>query len=259
MKLEICWLRTSSLLVRAGGYTILTDPWFGRTMRGLPVFRRPGIALQDLPRIDLVLASHLHRDHFDPRAVARIGHGDLEIIGAPGTAAFVRRKVPAAACAQVRDLPPWTATAVGPAVLHATPAQHTGPPPAEVNYLVDLGGWRIFFGGDARRSHHHAEIAARYGAIDVALLPVGGTLIFGHRTTLDPDDAVQVCGTLRPRFAVPIHEGGEWLSVPPASWHPGRRRDFGQRLARSGLPTRPVVLSPGQWGVFDGTGIEVSA
>lgn len=259
MSLEICWLRTSSLLVRAGGTTILTDPWFGRTMRGLPVFRRPALGLDELPRIDLVLASHLHRDHFDPRAVARLGHPDLQIVGAPGTEAFVRRKVPATAFARVQDLAPWTSLALGDAVLHATPAQHTGPPPPEVNFVVDLAGWRLFFGGDARRSPHHAQIAARYGAIDVALLPVGGTLIFGQRTTLDPHDAVQVCGALRPRWAVPIHEGGEWLSVPPASWHPGRARDFGRLLARSGLATRPVVLRPGQWGIFDGAGVEVAA
>ncbi len=139
------------------------------------------------------------------------------------------------------------------------PARHTGPPPDEVNYVVELGGWRVFFGGDARRSEHHAEIAARHPDVDVALLPVGGTLIFGHRTTLDPHDAVQVCGQLKPRWAVPIHEGGEWLSVPPASWHPGRARDFGRLLARSGLATRPAVLKPGRWATFSDAGVEVAA
>lgn len=259
MTLELCWLRTSCLLVRAGGFTILTDPWFGRTMRGLPIFERPGIALQDLPPIDLVLGSHLHRDHFDPRAVRALGHPDLQIVGTPGTEAFAAKQLAGARFARVRDLAPWHSTRVGPATLHATPAQHTGPPPAEVNYVIDLAGWRLFFGGDAKRSHHHAEIAARFGGIDIALLPIGGTLIFGHRTTLDPHDAVHVCGQLRPRFAVPIHEGGEWLPIPPASWHPGRCRDFGTALSRSGLPTRPVVLRRGQWCTFDGDDIEVAA
>jgi L-ascorbate metabolism protein UlaG (beta-lactamase superfamily) len=259
MSLEVCWLRTSCLLIRAGGFTILTDPWFGRTMRGLPVFRRPGIALEDLPKIDLVLGSHLHRDHFDPKAVARLGHSDLRIVGTPGTESFVAQHIPRDRYADVRDLAPWTATQVGPVTLHATPAQHTGPPPAEVNHVIDLDGWRLFFGGDARRSHHHADIAERYGGIDVALLPIGGTLIFGHRTTLDPHDAVHVCGQLQPTWAVPIHEGGEWLPVPPASWHPGRCREFGRLSARSGLDTRAVVLKPGQWATFDGIGFEVAS
>ncbi len=259
MTLQICWLRTSCVLIRSGGFTVLTDPWFGRTMRGLPVFRKPAIRLGDLPEIDLILGSHLHRDHFDPKAIAALGHHALDIVGAPGTGEFVRRRVAGNAVRSVRDLEPWTATTVGPATLHAVPAQHTGPPPAEVNYLLDLGGYRVFFGGDARRSHHHAEIAERYGGIDVALLPIGGTLIFGRRTTLDPHDAVQVCGQLRPRFAIPIHEGGEWLPVPPASWHPGRTRDFGRLCARSGLATRPVVLRPGQWATFGEQGFEGAA
>ena len=51
-----------------------------------------------------------------------------------------------------------------------------------------------------------------------------------------PDGAtVKACNVLRPRWAVPIHEGGEWMPMPPASWHPGRNRTFVRKLALSSV------------------------
>ncbi len=235
------------LLIEYEGRRILTDPWFQMNMRGLPVFRKPGIPLDQVPRLDVLLASHLHRDHFDRGAAKQLVHSEIEIVGTRGTAKF---------CADlgvpVVDMAPWDVHERGPFRFTATPAEHTGPPPAEVNFLVDCGPWRVFFGGDARWSSAYREIADRSERpIDVAILPIGGTLIFGHRTTMAPQDAVRACNYLRPRWAIPIHEGGEWLPVPPASWQPGRNRHFTKGLADSGLPVQPCVLKPGQTAVFD--------
>ena len=239
--LSITFLRTSMVLIEYAGQFALTDPWFQMNMRGLPVFRKPGIALNELPRLNAIIASHLHRDHFDRDAVKQLCHPELEIAGTRGTAAH--------------DLAPWDETAIGDFKLTATPAEHTGPPPAEVNFLIECGQWRLFFGGDARWSDAYRQIADRTGPIDVAILPIGGTLIFGHRTTMDPSDAVRACNYLRPRWAIPIHEGGEWLPVPPASWHPGRFKHFVSQLAASELPVESCALKPGETARFTDDGV----
>lgn len=248
--LRITWLRTSCLLLEHGDLRVLTDPWFGRTMRGLPVFRKPAIALDDLPRIDVIAASHLHRDHFDAAAVRTLHRRNphLRVVGTRGTAAFCQKR---GLGLDVLELAPWQQASLPGLDVTATPAEHTGPPPPEVNFLLDFGNIRVFFGGDARWSDAYRHIGARLQPIDVALLPIGGTLIFGHRTTMAPADAVRACALLQPRFAVPIHEGGEWLPVPPASWHPGRNTDFAALLASSGVPTQAAVLRPGDVGVFE--------
>jgi L-ascorbate metabolism protein UlaG (beta-lactamase superfamily) len=243
---RITFLRTSSLLIEYAGVVAITDPWFGNNMRGLPVFRKPGIALADLPRIDYIFASHLHRDHFDRAAVRAMANRDIEIVGTRGTAEHCRDLDVRA----VHDLSPWEEVSVGPFTLHATPCEHTGPPPPEVGFVIDCGDMRLFFGGDCRWSPWFAQIAERFSDIDVAMLPVGGTLIFGKRTTMDPGDAVRASEVLKPRFVIPIHEGGEWLPVPPASWHPGRRSHFVQELSHSKSPSEACVLEPGRSATF---------
>jgi L-ascorbate metabolism protein UlaG (beta-lactamase superfamily) len=252
VSVRITLLRTSCLLIEFEGRTAITDPWFGRSMRGLPVFRKPGIALKALPHIDYVFASHLHRDHFDRSAVRRFGHDQLRIVGTVGTGHHCARVgLLPRFVASVHELSPWEAVTLEPFTVTATPCEHTGPPPPEVNFLIQCGDVTVFFGGDCRFSDAFAEIAQRGPAIDVALLPIGGTLIFGRRTTMNPQDAVEACRILKPRFAVPIHEGGEWLPVPPASWHPGRRHHFARDLAASGLSTRAAVLEPGVSTTFE--------
>ena len=82
------------------------------------------------------------------------------------------------------------------------------------------------------------------------MLPVGGTLIFGTRTTMDPGDAARASEVLAPRFVIPIHEGGEWMPVPPASWHPGRFAHFERARANSTSRSEARVLAPGGSATF---------
>src|SRR5215208_8067919 len=64
---------TATVLLRLGGFTILTDPNFlhaGEQVHlgyGLHSTRRtnPAIEIEDLPPLDLIVLSHLHEDHFD--------------------------------------------------------------------------------------------------------------------------------------------------------------------------------------------------
>src|SRR3954468_22199346 len=76
---SLTFIGTATTLLRLGPFTVLTDPNFIRRGKlvylgkGLVSRRRtdPATALDDLPRYDLVVLSHLHGDHFD--RVARRG------------------------------------------------------------------------------------------------------------------------------------------------------------------------------------------
>ncbi len=216
-------IRASTVLIEASGKRILTDPWFNNHLRGLPAFVTPSIALEDLPPVDIVLASHLHPDHYDIAAVRKISHEKMRIIGPRG----IQTKSRGIACREVIELAPGEKKTVDGFMFHAFEAKHTGPPPDEIVFTIDCDGLCIFFGGDAAYSDIFRQIGELY-PVHIAFVPVGGTRIFLKRTVMDERDAIKACRELKTRYAVPVHEGGIWMSVPPLSLHPGRNKRFVQ-------------------------------
>ncbi|MBF2735006.1 MAG: MBL fold metallo-hydrolase, partial [Betaproteobacteria bacterium AqS2] len=71
------WIGHCTLLVQAGGLNILTDPHFTERASPLPFAgpkrtTPPGLALAELPPIDVVLVSHNHYDHLDYRSIQEL-------------------------------------------------------------------------------------------------------------------------------------------------------------------------------------------
>src|SRR6202040_1011291 len=74
------WLGHATVLINFFGIKILTDPvLFSRIGIRLPGFTigpkrltTPALAFRELPKIDIVLLSHAHFDHFDLRTLRRI-------------------------------------------------------------------------------------------------------------------------------------------------------------------------------------------
>jgi L-ascorbate metabolism protein UlaG (beta-lactamase superfamily) len=245
--LTVTMIRCSTLLLSCGSVRLLTDPWFAMHLRGLPCFRRPGLRPEELPALDGLLVSHLHPDHFDRAAVARMTPPPRSALFPPG--ALARLQVPVGA--DWRELPPWESTRIGPVGVTAVPGPHTLPGPEEINFVVDFPDFgAVFFGGDARLD---ADVLGRVkglAPIRLALLPVGGTRIFGRRTVMGPGDAERAADLLGAERVVPIHEGGIWLSLPPASLHRGRARHLARAFARRGEADRVVVLREGESASF---------
>jgi len=86
----------STVLLQQRGSNILTDPiwserasplaWIGPRRR-----RKPGVAWEDLPRIDAVLISHNHYDHLDLPTLRRLAaRGDSTFIVPARVARFLR-------------------------------------------------------------------------------------------------------------------------------------------------------------------------
>ncbi len=242
---RITMVRCSTLLVEHPACRLLTDPWFGMSMRGLPVFRRPGLDVVDLPPLDAVLVSHLHPDHFDMPALRRMRPAPARVVVPPGSLAVLGNP----SGLEWMELAPWETTALGATRVTAVPGPHTGPRPDEVNYVVEIPGWgRLFFGGDARFDGRVlSEVARRFAPFRVALLPVGGSRILGVRTVMGPEDAFRAAQILDAALTVPIHEGGIWMPVPPLSMHPGRARHLVRAFAGSHQGDRRVrVLREGE-------------
>ncbi len=75
--LGMTFINHATFLIQANGANILTDPIFSK--RASPLqwagpqrARSPGLALEALPRIDLVVISHNHYDHMDENSIQEL-------------------------------------------------------------------------------------------------------------------------------------------------------------------------------------------
>lgn len=72
-KPTITWIGHASFLIQFNGFTIITDPIFGDVKVGpFSLTKRaikPGIELQNIPPVDVIVISHNHSDHLDTPAL----------------------------------------------------------------------------------------------------------------------------------------------------------------------------------------------
>jgi L-ascorbate metabolism protein UlaG (beta-lactamase superfamily) len=95
---SILFIGTATVLIRFGGYTILTDPNFlhagDHVHLGYGLFStrltNPALEISGLPVLDLVVLSHYHGDHFDRVAAAQLDRS-VPIATTPHAARRLRR------------------------------------------------------------------------------------------------------------------------------------------------------------------------
>jgi len=211
--ITLTWIGHATFLINLEGTTILTDPSFkdrvGIGLLGLATVgpKRlvpPALRIADLPKIDLLLLSHAHHDHFDIPTLRRLPK-DIPLILARDTTEFTW----GVEFRQMQELD-WHQTAeVAGVRIEALPVKHWGrryPWDKERGYnglLLTKNGRSVLFGGDTA---HTDRLPASVGerAIDVALLPIGAynPYIQNHA---DPEQAWDLANRMGARYLVPMH------------------------------------------------------
>ena len=258
---SIFFIGTATVLIRYGGFTILTDPNFlhrGQQVRlgyGLRSTRRtdPAMRIEALPPLDLVVLSHLHEDHFDRVAERRLDRA-LPIVTTSHGAHALRGKGFGAA----RGLRTWEPLTVvkGETQLRITamPGRHAPGilsallPPVMGSMLefqtAERVTLRLYITGDTLVHEALREIPRRYPAIDLALLHLGGTRVFGVLLTMDGKQGVEALRITAPRTAIPIHYNDYPVFKSPL-------RDFVKEVQAAGLSARVRYLRRGETYAFD--------
>ena len=228
-----------TVLVEVAGWHLLVDPTFDPPGRrysfgwGTASTKQvgPAVAARDLPPIDAVLLTHDH--HADNLDVA--GRALLPAAGTVLTTEAGADRLGGGAV----GLAPWATTVldagVGPGdgpggrpaiTVTATPCRH-GPPASSpivgqvIGFSLRWEGQQhgeLWFSGDTVLYRGVREVADRLD-VGTALLhlgkvqfPITGPL----RYTMTAEDAVALCGELRPHTAIPVHYEG-W-----SHFHEGR-------------------------------------
>jgi L-ascorbate metabolism protein UlaG (beta-lactamase superfamily) len=215
----VMFIGHSSFLIRLPGLTILTDPVFSQRcspfrFAGPKRVRAPGVAIEALPQVDLILLSHNHYDHMDLVSLRKIRRRfpKAAIVSMLGNAAYLAGKRLRGAV----ELDWWQSMRIGEANITATPARHFA---ARTlwdrnetlwgGFWISHGGRSIYFAGDTGYTKFFKEINARLGAPDLALLPIGAyePRWFMGVVHMNPADAVMAFQDLGAKRAIGMHFG----------------------------------------------------
>lgn len=231
---RITFINHASFLIQSGGFNILTDPVFSQrtspfSFIGPRRIHQPGIALEDLPPIDVILISHDHYDHLDLASMeALIERDNPKLYMGLGVAS----RLPTSA--QSIELDWWQSSQVADGFkLWFLDVQHfSGRTLTDRNstlwggFMLDINGKKIYFGGDSGYADHYQRTYDHFGPVDIAFLPIGAYAprSFFKPVHLNPTEAMQAHQDLHAELSIGMHYGTFQLSAEP-------REEPVQRLA----------------------------
>ena len=259
-EIAITFVNHATFVVQTGGITILTDPvWSERASPfrwiGPKRVRHPGVALDDLPNIDIVLLSHNHYDHLDIATLRNLrGRFTPTVFAAAGDA----RLVGSLGYKILHELDWWEAIQFNDTLkITFVPAQHFSArglfdqkKSLWGGYVIESRGRRIYFGGDSGYSTHFADIKTRLGPPDIALLGIGSyePQWFMQPIHMNPVEAVHAHCDLGSRQSIGMHFGTFQLSAEAIDQP---QADLTRALSECGIPESEfVTLHEGETRVY---------
>lgn len=215
----------STVLVQTGGVNILTDPvWSDRAgpfgMFGPRRSRGPGLPMEILPEIDLVLVSHNHYDHLDLATLAALARlpqaKGARVLTPLGNEALIREAGPGLAVSEMD----WGERFKGPrgVAVHALPALHWSARGLSdrrkalwASFVIEAPGGTVYFCGDSAYGQGEVfrQARQRFGEFRLALLPIGAyePRWFMSSAHMNPEEAVKAMKDLNAKRAMATHHG----------------------------------------------------
>jgi L-ascorbate metabolism protein UlaG (beta-lactamase superfamily) len=217
-EVRITIVNHSTALIQERSIHILTDPiWSDRaspvSWLGPKRHRKPGVQLDDLPDIDVVLISHNHYDHLDLRTLRQLtARGRSKFFVAAGVARVLRSKK----IEPVYELDWGESVTTSGISIHCVPALHFSARgifdrnrTLWCGYAIELPKRLVYFAGDTAFGSHFAQIRERFGAPHIALLPIGAyePRWFMSPVHMGPEDAMRAHEVLGAKTSIAIHHG----------------------------------------------------
>ena len=217
-EVQISFVNHSTFLIQINGLNILTDPiWSKRCSPfqwvGPERMRPPGIPMDLLPPIDLVLLSHNHYDHLDVNTIKEINQRfDPKFIVPLGVAAFFQKK----GIQNVEEIDWHQNIDLTNAIIRGVPASHftsrgifDRDKTLWCGYLLNINGYKIYFAGDTGYGPNFKELGTQEKTIDLALIPIGAykPQWFMSPIHISPDEAVQVHLDVNAKQSIAMHFG----------------------------------------------------
>lgn len=209
------WIGHSTFLLQLNGMNILTDPVWAKRMGFQRRETEPGIPLEELPDIDIVVISHGHYDHLDFPTLRKL-KGDPQYFVPIGLKSLFMKK----GYRNVIEMSWWETAEYNGIQLHFVPAQHWTKRTLNDTNSSHWGGWifetpaeTLYFVGDTGYFSGFKEIGERF-SIDTVFMPIGAyePEWFMADSHISPEDSVKAFIELRAKEFIPMHYGAYRLA-----------------------------------------------
>jgi len=218
--IHAAWLGHATVLLKIEGVTVLTDPVFsiragvnlGPLTIGVKRIVEPALEIEQLPRIDLVLLSHAHMDHFDIPSLRVLEHPRTQVVTARATSDLLR----VGRYARVQEAGWGESVEAGPLTVRALQVNHWG---ARMRtdvwrgyngYVIASGRRRVLFAGDTAAT----DLFRHAGGADLAIMPIGAYNPW-IRYHCNPEQALAMADDARADRILPVHHKTFHLSREP--------------------------------------------
>jgi L-ascorbate metabolism protein UlaG (beta-lactamase superfamily) len=215
-KAATTFINHATVLLQIDGKNILIDPiWSERaspfTWIGPKRVKLPGVKIEDIPPIDIILISHNHYDHMDIETLKFFNKRDKpQVVVGLGSSEYLDE------ISNIKELDWYQSVKLGSVELVFTPSMHWSK-----RWLFDRNkclwgafvilsnGKKIYFGGDTGYGNHFKEAHKRWGDFDFAFLPIGAyePRWFMKQQHINPMEALRAHRDLKSKQSLGIHFG----------------------------------------------------
>jgi len=185
--LEIMFIGHGTLMMKYAGKTIHVDPW-SRVAD-----------YQKLPKADLILITHHHGDHLDPKAINQVSTEKTVILLTQKCADELKKGTvmengdsQTVLGIKVEAVPAYN-------IVHKRPDGGVFHPKGEGNgYVLTFGDKRIYIAGDTENTSEMKALKK----VDIAFLPMNLPY------TMTPEMVANAAKAFKPKILYPYHYGG---------------------------------------------------
>jgi L-ascorbate metabolism protein UlaG (beta-lactamase superfamily) len=216
----VTFINHATTLIQTEGLNILTDPIWAKRASPISFFgpkryQNPGVSLEDVPKIDVILLSHNHYDHMDIDTLRFFSRRDgSKILTHLGNSEYLIKK----GILHCFDMDWWDTHTISSSVgVTSIPAQHFSARALTDRNKTLWGGFvvstqngDIYFAADTGYGPFSKQIQEKFPAgFRFGILPVGAFAprFFMREMHMSPDDAYILKDELKIQKALAIHLG----------------------------------------------------